>query len=176
MKFEATLVCEKCENSRVDLIEEQQLHHILQGEALLRMCAKCHQETAWSLAEEERRRRGLPKRETPSRRAERARSGINKRQHRRVQLHIPIEVRYLISGLEFREETTTVNVSRDGVYFLTNADLRWGMRVSVVMPRPLVPDPNNPVLQARVMRIDRRRGEGPKYGIGLEFLGVTMEI
>ena len=176
MKFEATLVCQKCENSRVDLIDEQQLHYIMKGEGLLRMCPKCHQETAWSLAEEERHRRGLPKRETPSPKSEKALTGANKRQHRRVRLHIPIEVRYTVSGLEFREETTTVNVSRNGVYFLTNADLRWGMTVAVVMPRPLAPDPNHPVLQARVMRIDQRRGDGPKYGIGLEFLGVTMEI
>lgn len=177
MKFEALLVCESCDSSRVDLIDEEQLDHIIKGEALVRMCSTCHQETGWSLAEEERRRRGLPKREGVSRLPEKdRRAGPDKRRNRRVQLHIPIEVRYSVAGMEFREETTSVNISRTGLYFLTNAQLRYGMTISLVLPRPLLPDPKNPVLQARVARIDERRGDGPKYGIGVEFLGVAMDF
>ena len=177
MKFEATLVCERCENSRVDLIDEEQLDHIIKGEALVRMCSNCHQETAWSLAEEERRQRGLPKRAGASRIPERDRRGApNKRRNRRVQLHIPIEMRYSVAGLEFREETTSVNISRTGLFLLTNAELRYGMTVSMILPRPLLPDPKNPVLQARVARIIERTGGGPKYGVGVEFLGVVMEF
>ena len=177
MKFEATLVCESCENTRVDLIDEEKLDHIIKGEALVQMCSTCHQETGWSLAEEERRRRGLPKRAGISRRAdEDRRAGIDKRRNRRVQLHIPIEVRYSVAGLEFREETTSVNITRTGLYFLTSAELRYGMTLSLVLPRPLLPDPKNPVMQARVARIDEQRGDGPKYGIGVEYLGVAMEF
>lgn len=169
LRFEATLVCEGCGIKRVNLVTDEDIHRLKRGDFLKLICSECHTVTDWGLLAEDRRE--MPdRRKTPTRRA-----GEDKRRYGRVRLHLPIEVRHSVGGMEFAENTTTVNISRSGIYFLTDRDLRWGMKIMVVLPHALVPDPKNPALEGRIVRIDPR-SEAPRFGVAVHFEGITLEI
>lgn len=169
MRFEAMLICEGCETERVDALSEEELHRLRMGDRLDRMCSECHTVTQWALVGEERRE-PVERRQGVDRRG-----GVERRERGRVRLHVPIEYHYTVAGMEYPERVTTVNISRSGVYFRTNKELRWGMKLLVTLPHSLVPDPKNPALEGRIVRIDRHPDK-PQYGVAVHFEGVVLEI
>lgn len=171
LRFEATLVCTGCSTQRVNLITEEERHLLQRGDLLALMCSECHTVTDWDLYREDRRHKTAEQAAA----SREQRSGMENRHYGRVRLHIPIEFRYSVAGLEFSETTATVNISRTGVYFLTAKELRWGMKVTVVLPRTVVPDPKNPALNGKIVRIDRR-SEEPPFGVAVELEGVTLDV
>ena len=171
LRFEATLVCTGCSTQRVNLITDEERHRLQRGDSLELMCSECHAVTDWDLYTEDRRHKTAEEAAA----AREQRSGMENRRYGRVRLHIPIEFRYSVAGLEFSETTTTVNISRTGVYFLTGKELRWGMKVTVVLPHSVVPDQKNPAMTGKIVRIDRRSGE-PQYGVAVDLEGVTLDI
>jgi hypothetical protein len=70
-----------------------------------------------------------PPQAAPAPQSQSAASGDENRGPRRVKLTLPLRVRSLEFG--FTDVTTTVNVSRGGVYFLTENPYRNGQRVKV---------------------------------------------
>lgn len=171
LRFEAILICSSCTTQRLEMLTEETIHCLTMGDSLSLMCSQCHTVTEWGLAEEDRRRRQA---EAPAAPQER-RTGRERRFYGRVRLHLPIEYKYSVGGLEFSEMTATINISRSGIYFLTSKELRWGMKLMVLLPRTLVPDTKNPVLEGRIVRIDQR-SEKPRFGIAVHFEGITLAI
>ena len=171
LRFEATLICSSCTTQRLEMLTEETLHRLTMGDSLSLMCSQCHTVTEWGLAEEDRRQRRAREPEAPQER----RADRDRRIHGRVRIHLPIEYKYSVGGLEFPGTTSTVNISRSGIYFLTSKELRWGMKLMVLLPHTIVPDSKNPVLDGRIVRIDQR-SEEPRFGVAVHFEGITLAI
>jgi hypothetical protein len=89
------------------------------------------------------------------------------RRNRRVKISKPVRVRPW--DPKYREEVpTTLNTSRDGLYFTTSAEHYYvGMRVRVTFPYAAL-DPCNCEYSGEVVRIDRL--EDGRLGIAVRIL------
>lgn len=90
-----------------------------------------------------------------------------RRGHFRNQLRLPIRICGLLSSGPVEEITSTTNISKGGVYFLSRNSYFKGMRLQVVYPYWGTPDAVNRTYPVAVTRIDERK-EG--RGIALKFL------
>ncbi len=88
------------------------------------------------------------------------------RDHDRVPLRLTIRVRVNARGLRFEEETITVNVSRDGVYFRSHHPYEKGMPAYVSLNYSAANPTANIEQPATVVRIESAASDGTK-GIGL---------
>ncbi|MBI1750366.1 MAG: PilZ domain-containing protein [Acidobacteria bacterium] len=88
------------------------------------------------------------------------------------RLKIAQQVRVRPSGFvenEFEEVLTTVNISRDGVYFVTERkDYIAGLRLFVTTPYSTAPGALNMEYLARVVRVDSL--SGGRRGIAIHLL------
>ncbi len=69
----------------------------------------------------------------PERRGNLNRRQSSRRKHERASLRLPIRIRVNSLSLEFSEVTTTLNVSRTGVYFQSAQPYTEGLRVRVTL-------------------------------------------
>lgn len=169
LRLEATLVCSFCGTQRLNIVTDEELDRLKGGHFLKLICDQCHIVTDWGLLVEDRRWI-LNRRQTSERRR-----GSDKREHGRVRIGMPVEFRCFVGGSEYCEKTTTVNISRSGIYFLTNEQLRLGQEMTVILAPALVHDPNNPVLKGRIVRIDEGDRE-PRRGVVVYFEGIKLDI
>jgi PilZ domain-containing protein len=92
-----------------------------------------------------------------------------RRRSRRVKTARPVRVRPAETPDEhFEDFPTSVNASREGIYFLTrNAKYRAGMQVRVTFPFISPDNPMNCEYVAHVVRVE---------GVGTEKFGVAVEL
>jgi hypothetical protein len=70
---------------------------------------------------------------------------------------------------QFQESNTTKNVSRDGIYFVSQIESYYeGMRLFVAVPHHSPPDPQDREYVGQVARVEKL-GEG-QWGIAVQFL------
>lgn len=98
-----------------------------------------------------------------------------KRRSRRAKIARPVRVRPSDPRDDhFEDIPTSVNASREGVYFLTrNAKYCVGMRVFVTFPYTSAHDPMNCEYVARVVRVEDLGNK--KFGVAVELLS-TMNV
>jgi len=99
----------------------------------------------------------------------------DKRRSRRAKIARPVKVRPSDPRDEhFEDIPTSVNASREGIYFLTRtAKYYVGMRVFVTFPYTSAHDPMNCEYVARVVRVEDLGNK--KFGIAVELL-TTMNV
>jgi hypothetical protein len=103
----------------------------------------------------------------------------NRRSQRRVKVAVPIQVRGLdAAGQEYDDYTTAVEVSRRGLSFLTQRDLRASATLTVVIPGrgPVRPNegPTDFFTEATVVRSVRENKQ--YYRVGVRFRGATLPM
>jgi hypothetical protein len=103
-------------------------------------------------------------------------AGSERRAQRRLKTAIPIRVCGVdAQGTEFEESTVTVEVSRRGLSFLTERELKPLATVTVVIPGrgPRHPGEGPPDFfsTAAVVRILK---EAESYRVSLRFIGATL--
>ena len=107
--------------------------------------------------------------ETPGGGSHKAGSGAERRRWPRIRIAQPVRLRSADPAVALEEVSSTVDVSREGIYFLTALDAyRVGLRLLVVFPyiaeRPPGPDEEHP---AEVVRVESR--PGGSHGVALRF-------
>jgi|GEM_PF-567320 hypothetical protein len=103
-------------------------------------------------------------------------AGSERRAQRRLKTAIPIRVRGVDAwGREFEESTETLQVSRRGLSFLTERELKPPATVTVVIPGrgPSHPGegPTDFLSTAAVVRVLK---EAELYRVSLRFIGATL--
>jgi hypothetical protein len=103
----------------------------------------------------------------------------NTRSQRRVEAAIPIQVRGKdVTGQEFEDSTTAVEVSRRGFSYLTAHELAVFTTLTVVIPGrgPIRPGegPTDFFAEATVVR-SIKENEG-SYRVGVRFIGATLPM
>lgn len=98
-----------------------------------------------------------------------------KRRSRRAKIARPVKVRPSDPRDEhFEDIPTSVNASKEGIYFLTkNASYYVGMRLFVTFPFTSAHDPLNSEYVARVVRVEEMGNK--RFGIAVELL-TTMNV
>lgn len=98
-----------------------------------------------------------------------------RRRSRRAKISRPVRVRPSNPQDEhFEDFPTSVNASREGIYFLTrNSKYYMGMRVFVTFPFVSPNDPMNCEYIARIVRVEQFGSD--KFGVAVELLS-TMNM
>ena len=98
------------------------------------------------------------------------------RRSRRAKIARPVRVRPSDPKDDhFDDMPTSVNASKEGIYFLTrNAKYYAGMRVFVTFPYTSAHDPMSCEYVARVVRVENLPNSN-KFGVAVELLG-TMNV
>jgi hypothetical protein len=93
-----------------------------------------------------------------------------KRRSRRIRIGQPLKIRASDpKDAQIAETNTTKNVSREGIYFVSEvASYYEGMRLYVSVPHHTPQEPQDREYLGQVARIERL-GEG-KWGIAVQFL------
>ncbi len=95
-------------------------------------------------------------------------AGIERRRRRRAKLSAQVRVRAVDSPTPFEEVCKTVDVSRDGLLFVSSHSGYWkGQPLEVTFPYSTEPSALNQAQRAEVVRVFAN-GEG-LFGIGLQF-------
>jgi PilZ domain len=93
-----------------------------------------------------------------------------KRKSRRIRIGQPLKIRPTDpKDAEFQETSTTKNVSREGIYFISQiANFREGMRVFVVLPHHSPEEPQDREYLGQVVRMEKLSDE--KWGVAVQLL------
>jgi PilZ domain len=93
----------------------------------------------------------------------------DKRRSRRIRIGQPMKVRASHSKDAFEETNITKNVSREGIYFITEINAyAEGMRLCVTVPHHVPRDPQDREYLAQVVRVERLpKGQN---GVAVQFL------
>lgn len=93
-----------------------------------------------------------------------------KRKSRRIRIGQPLKIRASDpKDVQIAETNTTKNVSRDGIYFISEiASYYEGMRLFINVPHHLPPDPQDREYLGQVARIEKL--PDGKWGIAVQFL------
>lgn len=99
-----------------------------------------------------------------------------KRRSRRAKIGRPVRVRPSDPRDEhFEDIPTSVNASKEGIYFLTkNSKYYVGMRLFVTFPFSSAHDPLSSEYVARVVRVENMANSN-KFGVAVELL-TTMNV
>ncbi|HKN24866.1 MAG TPA: PilZ domain-containing protein [Candidatus Acidoferrum sp.] len=94
----------------------------------------------------------------------------DKRRSRRIRIGQPLKIRASDSdGATFEETNMTKNVSREGIYFVSQfTSYREGMRLYVTVPHHVPRDPQDREYLGQVVRVERL-GEA-QCGVAVQFL------
>src|SRR5262249_39064383 len=105
-----------------------------------------------------------------------AKKPSEKRRSRRAKIGSPVKVRPSDPRDEhFEDFPTSVNASREGIYFLTkNSEYYQGMRLFVTFPFTSAHDPMSCEYVARVVRVENLPNS-KKFGVAVELL-TTMNV
>jgi hypothetical protein len=93
-----------------------------------------------------------------------------KRRSRRIRIGQPLKIRASDpKDAQIVETNTTKNVSRDGIYFVSEvAAYRDGMRIYVTVPHHTPRDPKDREYLGQITRIERL--PDGKWGVAVQFL------
>jgi len=93
-----------------------------------------------------------------------------KRKSRRIRIGQPLKIRPTDpKDAEFQETSTTKNVSREGIYFVSQmANFREGMRVFVVLPHHSPEEPQDREYLGQVVRMEKLSDE--QWGVAVQLL------
>ena len=93
-----------------------------------------------------------------------------RRRSRRIRIGQPVKIRPSDpKDAHFDDKTTTKNVSRDGIYFVSQIPSYYeGMRLFIVMPHHTPKDPQDKEFLGQVSRVDKI-AEGQR-GIAVQIL------
>jgi len=117
---QAWLECKNCHQKLLGPIPEAEVEHLVVGVVVARQCDRCRATTTWQLTIEE----------------ELVGAGGKKdpRAKTRAALRLSIKVIREVDGANVEEVCGTLNVSRNGAYFLTAKDYEVGERIKIVLP------------------------------------------
>lgn len=100
-------------------------------------------------------------------------NGIERRRRKRAKISAQVRVRTINSPTSFEEVCKTVDVSRDGLLFVTSHAGYWqGQPLEVTFPYSTDPSALNQAQAAEVVRV-KERGEG-QFGIGVQFASAKV--
>jgi c-di-GMP-binding flagellar brake protein YcgR len=96
-----------------------------------------------------------------------------RRRSRRVRIGQPLKIRASDQkGDQFEETSTTKNVSRDGIYFVSqNGSYFEGMRLFVAVPHHTPKEPLDREYLGQVARVDKL--SHGQWGIAVQFLSAV---
>lgn len=117
---QAWLECKSCHQKLLAPIPQAELEHLVVGVVVARQCDRCKATTTWELTIEEVQAPAAGKK------SPRART--------RAALKLNIKVIREAGGITAEEICETINVSRNGAYFLTAGDYQVGERIKIVLP------------------------------------------
>jgi hypothetical protein len=103
----------------------------------------------------------------------------NKRSQRRVEAAIPIQVRGLdVTGQEYDDSTTALEVSRRGLSFLTKRELAIFATLTVVIPGrgQVRPDQESADFFAEATVVRSVKEDDEFYRVGVRFMGATLPM
>lgn len=146
------LDCVLCRSRNLVVVDVSQMEQLQSTGATQLLCDVCNRVTAWVLADCSRRTGGERREKSgpapaiaalacpppPQLTDENRRSGVERRQasqrrSERVRLSLPIRIRVSTINLEINEVTTTINVSRGGVYFQSNKPYTKNLQVRATL-------------------------------------------
>ena len=150
---QAWLQCQRCHQGRLTPVPEAEDEFIRDGFLISRPCDHCRATTTWGFTPaEETAETG---RDAPGQEA-REKSGRDQRRKGRAPIQMKIQVTREKYGTVLEDVCETINVSRNGVYFLSTRNYDVGERLKVVVPYKegdiTIPVP------ARVVRQDEPQG------------------
>lgn len=99
---------------------------------------------------------------------------VERRRRKRARISAQVHLRALNSPERFEEVAKSVDVSRDGLYFLTGSRGYWkGQELDVTFPYAEGAAALNPVQRAEVIRV-MEHGSG-QYGVAVQFQAAKAE-
>ena len=101
------------------------------------------------------------------------------RSQRRVEAAIPIQVRGMdVTGLQYDDSTTAVEVSRRGLSFLTKRELAICASLTVVIPGlgPSRPDEGPTDFFTEAIVVTSAKEDDDLYRVGIRFMGATLHL
>jgi len=102
-------------------------------------------------------------------------AGNERRAQRRVKTAIPIRVRGVdAKGMEFEVSTETVEISRRGLSFLTDRELKTPATLTVVIPGRGPYTGAGPIDFFSTAAVVRILKEAESYRLSLRFIGATL--
>ena len=165
----ALLECERCHQKTSTLVPEAEIQSLGEGFTIARHCEKCKGTTSWLYCVEKSPaamaapHAPRPGEAIPAEASTLGSAGPMKdhRKKGRAPIRLTIKVIRTKYGINFFDVCDTINVSRTGVYFMTEQGYEVGEEVAVVVPY----HPNSMAIPvpARVVRQDERRGTYAKY-------------
>ncbi len=117
---QAWLECKSCHQKLLGPIPQAELEHLVVGVVVARQCDRCRATTTWELT--------IAEEPAP------AAGEIGPRARTRAALKLSIKVIREVDGTNVEEVCETINVSRNGAYFLTSGDYQVGERIKIVLP------------------------------------------
>lgn len=175
---QAWLECQRCRQKLLTPVPEAEYEHLCEGFLIAKPCERCKATTPWEFTSE-----GEP----PSNAAQPqeaalepgfesagkapasgSETGLEHRRRGRAPLEMRIKVTRRKHGITMEDFCDTANVSREGVYFLTDGNYTRGESVEVVL-RYKEGDLNIPS-KARVVRCDQPK-DSALHGVALHLEG-----
>jgi len=102
-------------------------------------------------------------------------AATERRAQRRVKTAIPIRVRGVdAKGTEFEELTETVEISRRGLSFLTDRELKTPATLTVLIPGRGPNTAGGPIDFFSTAAVVRILKEAQSYRLSLRFIGATL--
>src|SRR5579859_1180793 len=117
---QAWLECKSCHQKLLGPIPQAELEHLVVGVVVARQCDRCKATTTWELTIEE------VQAPAAGEKGPRART--------RAALKLNIKVIREVGGNTLEEVCETINVSRNGAYFLSAEDYQVGDCIKIVLP------------------------------------------
>jgi hypothetical protein len=117
---QAWLECKSCHQKLLGPIPQAELEHLVVGVVVARQCDRCRATTTWELTIA-----GEPA-PAAGKKGQRART--------RAALKLSIKVIREVGGTNVEEVCETINVSRNGAYFLAAEDYQVGELIKIVLP------------------------------------------
>jgi predicted nucleic acid-binding Zn-ribbon protein len=182
------LACRRCRQKLLTEVPEAEYGHLTEGFLIARNCVKCRATTTWEFSPEGTVKAATdtdtaPQAEAPPRAASQGEAkpekaaGVDLRKSGRVPLQMQVKVTRHKFGTEIEDLCDTINISRNGAYFLTSQHYDVGETVQVVLPykegdlaipvpaRVVRTDtPQNSPLRAVAVHLQQERPEGLHAG------------
>jgi predicted nucleic acid-binding Zn-ribbon protein len=128
---QAWLQCQRCHEGRLTLVPEAEDEFIRDGFVISRPCDRCRATTTWGFTPAEETAESAP---GAGDRAAGEESGRDQRRKGRAPLQMRIQVTREKYGTVLEDVCETINISRNGVYFLSTRNYDVGELVRVVVP------------------------------------------
>lgn len=117
---QAWLECKNCHQKILGPIPQAELEHLVVGVVVARQCDRCKATTTWELTIEDVQAHAAGEK--------------GPRAKARAALKLNIKVLREVDGITMEEVCETINVSRNGAYFLAAEDYQVGERIKIVLP------------------------------------------